>query len=98
MMFLLMFIVPLIIGVLCRSFNIGAFLMIVTVIYAAVADENRFENHCSTKMVKAIGGCGRYGKCRVEFADGSDGMVDYPLVGHEEQACTTVKHPIWFDR
>lgn len=48
---------------------------------------------CEKGKVVSIGGCGRYGECKVKLESGTIGQTSYPLMGEVSEVCAHKTHP-----
>lgn len=96
--FLLLFGPAILFGILCRSFGLATLCMIIGTAYLCFSDDARRVETCEDKTVISVGGCNRYGTCRVGNSDGSDGYARFPLVDRVSVECNTVIGPVWWDK
>lgn len=94
----IMVLIPAILGILTRSAGVFGLLMVLGTVYLMQSDTNRRENICVDKKVIQVGGCSRYGDCRVLNDDGTDGFARMPLAGMISSECHTKENPVWWDR
>ena len=90
-------VIPLTLGYFFKSPWVSILGMLAGVTYLGASDQFRLVTTCESKKVVEVGGCGRFGDCRVALEDGTLAYAKYPIAGYPSRICTTTEKSVWWE-